>query len=500
MKLIQLLLLLFLTASANAQSFKTKITLQTPESGQSRYKYIPFDVPENTQTLSFRYKYDKKGGDNRLEFGVFETGFSGRDGDKRGLRGWSGSVRDSAFIAEDRATHGYSAGKIQPGKWYFIIGLAQVATEGVELELRVNFNQIDEKPLKQFQAEQGKRFSFDKHRKRKKLRSNGLTWFRGDLHAHSFHGDGSWSVKAILDSAKSNSLDFVALTEHNTFTHYREIDDQAAHYPDLLILRGQEVTTYGGHINVWGLPRGEWVDFRVLPDLESSGKRIAKEARSFGALASINHPTMNCRGCKWTYDDHWGNLDSVEIWNATWDRDDEEALKTWDKFLKEGRSITAIGSSDSHQPPYEPSTYPTNLAIGNPTVFVGAKQLDQEDLFKGIRSGSVFVTKKPQYTIELSANRIYNIGDKIETSNLTKIKLSALLKGFPAGSKMVLISDGAVVQEELTPKGKLARDYEFRPVGRKYIRLEVRDAEGKMLGFTNPIYLSGKTSKRKSNL
>ena len=71
------------------------------------------------------------------------------------------------------------------------------------------------------------------------------------------------------------------------------------------------------------------------------------------------------------------------------------ALKQWDALLQQGRAITAIGSSDSHQPPYEPSTYPTNLRIGNPTVFVGAPALNQKSLLAAIKKGRVFVTEKP---------------------------------------------------------------------------------------------------------
>ena len=85
-------------------------------------------------------------------------------------------------------------------------------------------------------------------------------------------------------------------------------------------------------------------------------------------MASINHPTMSCGGCTWGYGD-W-RLEAVEIWNAKWDEEDEEALKIWDELLQKGQKITAIGSSDTHMPPYEESEYPTNLAVGSPTVFV----------------------------------------------------------------------------------------------------------------------------------
>lgn len=491
-KNLTVILFIFFALSVNAQIFEKTLKFQTPKNGESLYTYVPFDVPENTESLSFELEYDKKDGANRLEFGVFETGFTGKNSDKNGFRGWSGSVRNSAFIAQDRATHGYLPGKIRSGKWYFVIGLAKIASEGVDVTLNVKFNQIDEKPLNEFKAETTKKFSFENLKKLKPLKTNKLNWFRGDLHSHSFHGDGSWSVKGILDSATSNQLDFVALTEHNTFAHHLEIDAYAKNYPNLLILRGEEVTTYGGHINIWGLPSGKWVDFRVLPNLESSARQIANEAHQLGAIASINHPTMKCGGCNWTYDSNWETLDSVEIWNATWDKDDEEALRIWDGFLQKGRYITAVGSTDSHQPPYEPSTYPTNLTIGNPTVFVSAKKLDQNNLFKGIKNGRVFVTERSQYTIKFTANKKYTIGDKIKFPPNKNINLEILANGFPSTSNIFLIADGKILYQWKSIGEEFFRKSLIVPNKYSYIRIEVRNDDRKMLGFTNPIYFLNK--------
>lgn len=483
-----ILLILVLAFAVNAQTFEKTIKLQAPKNGESLFTYVPFEVPQNTKSLSFSYEYNKKSGANRLEFGVFETGFSGQNNDKNGLRGWSGSIRDNAFIAENKATYGYKAGKIPAGKWYFIVGLPKIVSEGVELTLKVKFNQIDEAPLKKFEAEFNKKFTYAKYEKQIPVKTNGLTWYAGDLHAHSFHGDGTWSVKGILDSAKSNNLDFVALTEHNIFTYHDEIDAEAKNYPNMLILRGQEVTTYGAHINVWGLPSGKWVEFRVLPNLKASAELIAKEAHELGALASINHPTMNCGGCSWTYDKDWSSLDSVEIWNATWDQDDDDAIKIWDGFLQQGRVITAVGSTDSHYPPSEPSTYPINLTLGNPSVVIGSKSLTKEGLFEGIRNGRVVVTENPRLQIKFTADKKYTIGDKIKVSKDKKVKLNISLTGFPNSAKLLVISDGKTIKETEITKKDFSLNEIFIPAKDTYVRLEIRDKDNKMLGLTNPIY------------
>lgn len=482
---ITIILFFLITLGANAQTFEQTVKIQPPKAGESLYTYVPFEVPQNTKSLSISFEFDKKGGANGLNFGLFETGFSGKDSDKNGLRGYSGYVREAIFIAEDKATHGYQAGKISAGKWFVLVGLSKIAPEGVELKLKIKFNQIDEKALKLFETEKAKTFTHDKFPKPKPIKLNGLNWFRGDLHAHGFHGDGSWTVKGILDSATSNGLDFIALTEHNTYTHHYEIDAEKKNYPNLLIIRGEEVTTYGAHINVWGLPSGKWVDFRVLPNQQASGKQIADEARKFGGLASINHPTMNCGGCSWSFGDDWGIMDSVEIWNATWDSDDEKALKIWDEYLQKGRTITAIGSSDSHHPPYEPSPFPNNLRMGEPSVFIGAKSLNEKNLFAAIKAGRVFVAENPRHSIKFMANQNKTIGDKITVGKNQKVNLKMSLEGFPPDAKVLWISDGVIIKET---SPNFTENYSFSTDKNNYVRLEIRNKDGKMLAFTNPIY------------
>ena len=472
----------------NSADFQKTIKFQNPKAGEIRYKYIPFEVPEKTKSLSLAYEYDKNDGKNRIEFGVFGPSFSGENTDKRGLRGWSGSVRGSVFIAKDSATHGYSSGEIETGKWYIILGLASVADEGVDITLKVKFNEIDEKAKRQFEDENKREFEFEKKEKFERVKSNGLTWFAGDLHAHTFHGDGRWSVKGILESATSNNLDFVALTEHNTFSHHRAIEKVSKDYPNLLVLKGQEITTYGGHINAWGLPMGEWIDFRVPPNREESARRIAAEAKKLGAIVSVNHPTMDCGGCGWTYGD-WDNMTSVEVWNATWDAQDESALKQWDALLRQGKRITAIGSSDSHQRPEEPSDYPTNLAIGEPSVFIGAEAKTKKNLLQAIKNGRVFVAENSQRSIVFRSNNTVGIGDTIELKKVAKISFNFTVKGFPRGSRVNFISGDGILFEKETVSDVFNDSFLAEAAKDSYFRLEIRNEKGKMLAFTNPIYI-----------
>ncbi|MEZ5343931.1 MAG: CehA/McbA family metallohydrolase [Pyrinomonadaceae bacterium] len=472
-------------------AFTETVTLKRTNSGESDYQYVPFEVPAGVKSLSVSYKYEKREGKNKIELGVFDNRFSGDPKDKKGFRGWSGDVRETIFLAEDSATHGYVPGEISPGKWFIIFGIVSLENESVDVDLKVSFNKIDENAGQQFDEENKREFSFKKEPKVERMKTGDLTWFAGDLHSHSFHSDGRWSIKGIFQSAASNNLDFISITDHNTFSHHADIKENQEAFPEIFAMRGEEVTTHGGHINVWGLPEGEWVDFRVAPGIDKSAESIAAEAGKLGALASINHPTMDCGGCNWTYG-KWGKLAAVEVWNGVWDEQDEGALIEWEKLLLNGVRITAVGSSDTHQRPEEPADYPINLPLGAPTVFVAAKEKDQKSLLDGIRSGKVFVADNSRRGIMLTADETATIGDTVEAEWGKIIGFKYSLKGFDNGSKLWLIANGQIAKEFLIYSENYEGEYNIYAKQDGYVRLEIRTVDNKMLGFSNPIFFKVK--------
>jgi histidinol phosphatase-like PHP family hydrolase len=59
-------------------------------------------------------------------------------------------------------------------------------------------------------------------------------WYRGDCHAHTNCSDGFYSPPQLVELAKTEGLDFLAITDHNTIDAFSKIEDD----PGLLILRG----------------------------------------------------------------------------------------------------------------------------------------------------------------------------------------------------------------------------------------------------------------------
>ncbi len=90
-----------------------------------------------------------------------------------------------------------------------------------------------------------------------KNESNGALFRRADLHIHSFGEDGSYDVKdaamtpeSIVDTAISERLDLIAITDHNNIANIR----RALKYADgkgLLVVPGVELSTPQGHLLVY---------------------------------------------------------------------------------------------------------------------------------------------------------------------------------------------------------------------------------------------------------
>src|SRR6266536_4120450 len=379
------------------QTVERRVHLTPVGANDSRYAYVPFDVPPHTVRISISYQYDRANGANTIDIGLFDSRSTGSGTDPRGFRGWSGGRRSEFFISRNEATPGYLRGEMPAGKWRIILGLYQVAPAGVDVSLKIDIERDKSRPhssppearnttpsstgasvppISESSMQQPSSVE-------QEVAGRGARWWSGDLHMHTVHSDGNWTIAELISSARNTGLDFIVITDHNTASHHEEIDRLSKGLRQPLVLRGEEITTYGGHTNAWGLPSGTWIDFRAHPGDTSRISQIAAQAHRAGALICINHPFVLCGGCAWSYDAAALDFDAIEVWNGPWDFTDEPAVKMWDKILQSGRRITAIASSDSHRP---------DTPIGKPATHVAAKVLSQAALLKAIRQGHAYLT------------------------------------------------------------------------------------------------------------
>jgi hypothetical protein len=285
-----------------------------------------------------RLDYDHAGGDNAIDFAIFDSTFSGRDGDVTGYRGKNPNREPLiSVIGSTRASYGHMPGPLPAGTWRVMFYVYKTRPSGVDVTLRISI------------ASKGG----------KEEMAAGPRWLRGDHHTHTLNRDGTWTVPALAAAAQQAGLDFLAITDHKVASHHYEIDSMPPDGP--LLLKGMEITTAGGHMNAWGLASGAILEHRQMPGDDAAIQRAVAQAHGMGARISINHPFADCKACGWAFDQHAANFDGLEVWNGRWGSEDQHAPEWWEQLIRSGTRISAIGSSDSHGPQNE---------IGIPTLYL----------------------------------------------------------------------------------------------------------------------------------
>ena len=221
---------------------------------------MPVHVPPGTTRLDVTCDTESAG-QARIDLGLFDPGATSFP-TRAGFRGWSGSARNRFHVATDCSTPGYVAGAMPSGTWRIILGCYVVPDGGVTVRLTVL-------------ATDGARAAFQPAEQPDPVR-RGAGWYRGDLHAHTFHSDAEGSPQVLHGLASALGLDYLAVTDHNTVTAWDYF--AAASSPELVFVPGIEVTTYQGHANALGVR--DWIDF---PDTDGGRPGAARRARSGSA-------------------------------------------------------------------------------------------------------------------------------------------------------------------------------------------------------------------------
>ena len=327
-----------------------------------------FVVPPGTRQIDIDFSDDQSEAPLALDFGVRGPA---------GWRGWSEARSDSIHIDSTSASYGYLPGPIEPGVWSVLIGVATVSDATVRYRTSVRLSDTLDRPRPVLQSRAG--------------------WYTGDLHAHSGHSDGyhvtadgiriAVPVGDIAASAARHGLDFVAVTDHNTTSHWIDLDRAQAADSSVLLMHGSEVTTYEGHFNAIGARRLS--EFRL--DFERPMRVLLNETGSDGAFLSINHPLAPddewCPGCGWTHLDQptLGAVRGIEVVNGPTGGDVPPAWRLWADLLNAGHRLVAVGGSDTHD------LEGSDRSLGRPASVVYATALSEDAIVPGLRSGRVYI-------------------------------------------------------------------------------------------------------------
>jgi len=436
------------------------------EPGQERrYRHVPFTVPPGMRQLHVAYSYNDRigsdptlSGGNTLDIGLFDE--RGNASGSPGFRGWSGSNKAAFTIDQAWATPPYRPGPLGAGTWQVLLGPYKIGPRGLDYRVSLWFNPGLPPEERSF------------------ARSGSPTpaqlpppaepgWVRGDLHSHTLFSDGdSWPVESLHAGAEAG-LDFLGITDHNSVGAHDALDVTGVGRDDLpLLIPGVEVTTYGGHWNVWGTDR--WYDFR--DPVPGAVEAAMREAVTAGGLVSINHPKPF--GPPWAYPEVRGHH-AIEVWNGPWDALNTIALEYWEDRLRGGERLLALGGSDTHRLRAAAPGAVFAPRLGQPTTWVrvtGAPTV--ESILTGLHAGNSFISAEP------AGPQLY----------LTRDSLGLRVRCVGAmGSTLMLLTDrGAVFAAAITDTDDARR---VPSIGDwTYFRAQLVDTHGRMLALTNPVW------------
>lgn len=410
--------------------------------------YLPFEVLEGTTRLDISYGY---GEGHILDIGLFDPALEPFPS-RRGFRGWSGGARTTFFVATDEATPGYLPGPITPGKWQVVLGLAQVAAPPCRYWVEVAFSTAARSTLEVAAC-------WPEVSKPPK-------WYRGDLQSHTHHSDATGSLRDLCSAARARGLEFLAVTDHNTCSHHPHL--AAASSAELLLVPGEEVTTYRGHANVWGVEG--WVDFRLRRERDL--RDLLEQVAQRGGVFSVNHPKTSpgCIGCDWTYPIP-EMTNCFEAWQGPWWYRNWESLARYDAQLMLGRRLTLVGGSDRHQPGW-PDSAPAFLQVGSPTTWLYLDAFSVSGVLRALRAGRAFVSESPEGPrLEIWATEA-SMGEDLPVREHEPISLGACVIGAKGDTLRWVGTSGCV--RDLTISEDTFYDRWRWPAYGPYIRAEVR--------------------------
>lgn len=314
-----------------------------------------------------------------------------------------------------------------------------------------------------------------------------------ELHSHTNHSDGDFTVAELHRRAKEYGYDGLILTDHNTSSGYPELAKLAAE-SGLVTLSGIEWTTYFGHMLVHD---ANWlVDWRTA-QIDTIDDRI-QEVKDAGGLVGIAHPyamgSPMCTGCHWSYEvKNWNNVDYIEIWNAS--SPDEHfwswsAYELWSRLLDQGYRLSCGAGRDWHR--LEPVD--CNPAI---TYLEMTSDLDQTRFRQALEKGSFYISLGPglDWHVE-KQGRTFTMGDCLVAGEASlqiealPVRNETLQRFSPEVHTVKVIHNGNISFESTLLDEALEIPLSLET---GYVRVElwgsIKDKPKELLTISNPIYI-----------
>lgn len=291
------------------------------------------------------------------------------------------------------------------------------------------------------------------------------SWFRGNLHTHSNISDGRLEPRGVVELYKEQGWDFLALTEHEVFTHWKEFNDES-----FLIMPGIEVGVgapgpYQCH-HIVGIHQGKGHAEHLVSNDNSELWGVEGAQRAIDELAQKGYFSIYCHPVwsriQFEEIEHLQRFCALEIYNHGCAVEDHtgHALYYWDAFLRRGVKIWGVATDDSHQ---------WNKDYCGGWVMVSAPSLTVRDIGDALLLGQFYSSNGPVITdYGVKDGQVY-----VTCSPAQSIHFVA----FERRGRSYHAADGGTIT---SASHSLHGD-------EKYVRVEVIDEWGRT-AWTNPIF------------
>lgn len=489
-----LVLLLCLACSAYAGDGDPDLVLkgQIHPADNHTYQPVTFKVPADVNRITIQFDYSGRDQRTTIDLGLLgPDGFRGQDG----FRGWSGGSKSLFTVSATDATPSFLPGAIRPGRWTLLLGVPNIrAHVSADYTAKIWFGhpgdpawlpQVLNPPLRSTAG-----------------------WYRGDLHMHGAHSDGSCTSQSgtqrvpcplflTAEAALQRGLDFIALSDHNSVSQANDIRELQPYFDRLLLIPARELTTFTGHANLFG--SDEAIDFRVGSAAVPDWNTLLREAAKLHGLISINHPVRpddeRCMGCGWAPDPpaDLHRVQAIEAVNGTDAAMPYSGIPYWQHLLDQGYRLTGVGGSDNHNATVTPTQPGNSTPIATPTTVVHASALSMPAILAGIRAGHVFIdvqgTRDRMLDFTATArNRSAEMGDNLAAPAGERVHF-ILTASAPQGSRAEILVDGQPWQPSV--HAALSQSFDWPSDGKRHwIRANVRGQAGELLLVGNPVYIN----------
>ena len=283
-----------------------------------------------------------------------------------------------------------------------------------------------------------------------------------DFHIHShFSADSSDPVLRKVRSALADGLDIPVSSEHEWIVDFQPVIESLGASDWAYGVPSEELTTFTwGHFGV--------VPLEIRPDVVNNGAIdwVGKEptevfsmvrAREEKPFLIVNHPLSSGFGGYFTianFDNKKGkgrdgfysdDFDALEVFNdSDFEHNRKASVAAWFSLLEAGKTVFAVGSSDSHSVRTSPVGYPrTCLRFG----FDDPKKLSHGLLRDNLRTGNYTVSGGLYMTVATSGGA--RPGDTVKGSAPVAFHIEVQSPSWLDASDLEVIVNGETV--ETTP-------------------------------------------------